>query len=202
MPDGADAHFYDDLDATRAQCWALLARGAADRRSGFHTIQIATLAPDGPRLRTVVLRGAEAETRRVRVHSDARAAKIAEIEADPRVELCAYDARAKIQLRLRGRAAIHRDDALADAAWAGSGDGARRCYRAVVAPGAPLPAPQAGDLPQEALAPAERDAGRAQFVVVALSVARIEWLYLAARGHRRAAFDWDGAGWAGRWLAP
>ncbi|MGF1660150.1 MAG: pyridoxamine 5'-phosphate oxidase family protein [Rubrimonas sp.] len=197
-----DAPFRDDLDATLAHAWAQLARGAADRRSGFHTVQLATLSPYGPRVRTVVLRGAEAAARRLRVHSDARAAKIAEIDADPRVELCAYDAKAKVQLRLRGLARVHRADALADAAWTASGDGARVCYRAAIAPGAVIAAPALADPSPEARAPADRDAGRDAFTAVAIDVSRLEWLWLGAGGHRRAVFAWRGADWDARWLAP
>ncbi|MGD9409624.1 MAG: pyridoxamine 5'-phosphate oxidase, partial [Thiohalocapsa sp.] len=53
-----DEHFYNDLDATFDQVWQRLGRGAVDRRSGFHTVQLASVGLDGaPRVRTVVLRG-------------------------------------------------------------------------------------------------------------------------------------------------
>jgi hypothetical protein len=101
---GTDAHFYNDLDATLGELWRRLARRVADRRSGFHTVQLASIGPDGmPWVRTVVLRGVEAAARRLRVHTDRRSAKFAEPAARPAVEVCAYDPRAKIQLRLRGR---------------------------------------------------------------------------------------------------
>lgn len=204
MDDGAfDADFYDDLDATLAQAWRLLVRGAADRRSGFHTVQLASVAPDGaPRVRTLVLRGADPATRGLRLHTDARAGKCADIAGEPRVEVCAYDARAKIQLRLRGRAALLREGALVEAAWAATGAGSRVCYRAEVAPGSPIAEPALGDPGAAARAPDDPEAGRAAFSALVIAVERLEWLYLAARGHRRAAFTWDGTVWSGQWLGP
>ena len=42
-----DEHFYNDLDATLGELWRRLARGVADRRSGFHTVQLASIGLDG-----------------------------------------------------------------------------------------------------------------------------------------------------------
>lgn len=197
-----DRAFYDDLDGARAEAWRRLARGVADRRSGFHTVQLATLGADGgPRVRTVVLRGVDAAARTLRAHTDARSDKATQMETDARAEICAYDAQAKIQIRARGVIAADRDGAAADAAWAGSAPGSRLCYRAAHGPGAPLQTPAQAD-PTEAMRQAGPDVGRENFMAMLLTVERLEWLYLAARGHRRAAFDWDGTGWRGRWLAP
>jgi hypothetical protein len=202
MDDPFDAAFYDDLDATRAEAWARLVRGAADRRSALHTVQVATGGPEGPRVRTVVLRGADPQARSLRFHTDQRSGKVAALTAEPRVEVCGYDPRAKIQLRLRGLATLHRDDALADAAWAATGAGSRLCYRAPLGPGTALDTPGLAD-PSDALRhPADPELGRSAFTAVTVSVAEIEWLYLAARGHRRAVFLWQDGVWRGQWLAP
>lgn len=201
MSEGFDDAFRDDLDATLDQVWLRLTRGAADRRSGMHTITVATMAPDGPQARTVVLRAADRAARTVRFHTDVRAPKVAELAADPRVALLVYDARAKIQIRLAGAATVHADDAVADAAWAGTAAGSRVTYRTPLAPGTPLADPGEAS-PGEVAREADGEAGRAVFRAVLVTVARIDWLYLAASGHRRAAFDLDGAEWRGRWLAP
>lgn len=202
MSAGFDAAFRDDLDATLAEAWRRLARGAADRRSGFHTVQLASIGADGgPRARTVVLRAVAPAQRLIRVHTDARSAKAAELAADARVEICAYDAAAKIQIRLRGLATPRRDDAVAAAAWAGSGQGSRMCYRAAVAPGAALERPEAADPQRRAREPLS-DLGRENFLAVTVAVARLEWLYLAASGHRRALYAWGDGALSARWLAP
>lgn len=198
-----EAGFYEDLDGSLAEAWTRLARATVDRRSALHTVQLATLGLDGgPRVRTLVLRGADREARRLRLHTDRRSPKAAELEADGRAELCAYDPKAKIQIRARGVIALHADDPLADAAWAGSQPGARVCYRTAHGPGAPLCDPALGDPRPEAREPAHPDVGREHFAALAMTVTHLEWLYLAARGHRRAAFDWADGAWRGRWLAP
>lgn len=198
----ADAPRLDDLDATLRQAWRLLARGVADRRCALHTVQLATIGLDGaPRLRTVVLRGVDAQAGVLRIHTDARSAKIAELAADPRAALHGYDARAKVQIRIDGRMASHADDAVADAAWAATGAGSRMTYRAAIAPGAGIDHPALAD-PAPATDDNDPDAGRSVFRALTLTAARLEWLHLAAGGHRRAAFVRDGALWRGQWLAP
>lgn len=195
-----DEHFYNDLDATLGELWRRLARGVADRRSGFHTVQLASIGLDGaPRVRTVVLRGVDRAARRLRVHTDRRSPKFAEIAERPSVEVCAYDPRAKIQIRARGLAEVVTADG-AEPAWAASGAGSRVCYRTPAGPGTPLADAAAVD--PEPTAPAHADAGREHFSVVLTTVARLDWLYLAARGHRRACFEWHEEGWQGTWLAP
>ncbi len=202
MSDGFDAAFRDDLDATLAEAWRRLARGAADRRSGFHTVQLATIGADGgPRVRTVVLRAVTPALRLLRVHTDARSAKAAELAAEDRVEICGYDAHAKMQIRARGVATVHAADAVADAAWAGSGQGSRMAYRGELAPGARLERPETLD-PVGAGREPLSDLGRENFLAVSVAVDRLEWLYLAAAGHRRAVYAWSGDAASARWLAP
>ncbi|MCZ8146567.1 MAG: pyridoxamine 5'-phosphate oxidase family protein [Roseomonas sp.] len=187
-------------DAALAECLAeafrRLARGVADRRAAFHTPTIATIGADGaPQARTVVLRGFETASRTLRMHTDGRSAKAAELARDARCALHLYDPGAKLQLRLSGHATLHAEDAVAEQAWADSRDFSRMCYAIEPAPGTPIAAPP----------PAPRDAsgGRAAFRVILLRFDRLEWLELAAGGHRRACFTWAGdAVPAMTWLVP
>lgn len=179
--------FAHDLAETLAHAWASLSRGVADRRSAFHTIGVATIGRDGrPRLRTVVLRAVEPSAARLRFHTDARADKIAELAADPRIALHGYDPGGKLQIRVEGRAVVHVGDVVADAAWAASRPMSRDCYGTRPAPGTPVSAPDAFALPADE---AERAAGRPNFRAVIVAVETIETLYLARSGHRRARFD-------------
>jgi len=179
-----------------ASAFRLLARGVADRRSPFHTPTLATRGADGaPNLRTVVLRGFDAASRTLRIHTDRRSAKAAEIAAEPRAMLHAYDPGAQVQLRLAGRARLHLDDEVAEAAWAASREMSRMCYAAAAAPGSPLAAP--APTPRDALA------GRANFAVVLMAVDSLDWLLLAHEGHRRARFRWEADGTlSAGWIAP
>lgn len=183
------------LEEALAEAFRLLARGVADRRSPLHTPTLATIGLDGaPRLRTVVLRGFDAAARRCRIHTDRRSAKVAELLRDPRAALHGYDPGLAVQLRLEGRARVHADDAVADAAWATSRPASRACYAIGPAPGSAVAAPPP--------APEDAHSGRANFAVVELEFAGLEWLHLDSAGHRRAGFAWDGGAPAATWLVP
>lgn len=192
--------FYDDLDASLAHALKMLARGGKDRRVASHTFTVATIALDGtPQPRVVVNRGYDSQTRSLRFHTDARSLKLDEIRADPRVAVHVYDAKAKIQLRMQALATIHTDDELRQGAWDATRDFSRICYRVVSAPGDTLDDPTslrftAGEGSEE---------GAENFVAVTLAIRSLEWLYLAAQGHRRARFVWDETGKIDQtWLVP
>lgn len=192
------ADWVDDLVETRRRAWALLGRGAADRRAAFHTPTVATIGLDGrPRLRTVVLRHVDQTLLTLRFHTDRRSEKITELQRDPRLGLHFYDPEAKIQVRLDATATINSDDPVADAAWAASQRMSRVCYGTLPAPGMPIEASDAFALPAD---DGQIAAGRSNFAAVVARVHKLEWLYLAHDGHRRAIFDEATA--AGSWLAP
>ncbi|MFE1602016.1 pyridoxamine 5'-phosphate oxidase family protein [Methylobacterium sp. ID0610] len=192
--------FYDDLAACLDEAWRLLSEGAAHRRGACHTPTLATLGRDGaPRLRTVVLREADAGARLLRFHTDARSDKAAEIAREPRVALHAYDPHAKIQIRAEGRATLHGADALAAAAWEAARPMSRTCYGVSPGPGTPIPRGDGYALPTDR---ATAEEGRARFRVVLVTVERLDFVYLAFEGHRRARFTWDGGTPAATWLVP
>ncbi len=193
--------WYDRLDATLAEAWRMVEEGPRDRRSPFHAPTLATVGADGrPRARTVVLREADAGARTLRFHCDRRSDKAAELRADGRATLHGYDPAAKVQIRLEGRASLHLDDAVADAAWAGSRPVSRLCYGTEPAPGEALARGGAYALPADE---DQAAAGRSNFAAVLVRVERMEFLYLAFAGHRRARFAWDAAGRLdAAWLVP
>lgn len=187
----------DDLGETLAEALRLLGRGVADRRHPFHTPTLATLGLDGaPQARTLVLRGCDPAGRGLRLHTDRRAGKWAELRAEARCALHLYDAGAAIQLRLAGRASLHDADAVADAAWEATRPFSRRCYAVEPAPASPVAAPPP--------APRDEAGARENFAAVVFRWHALEWLWLAAEGHRRARFTWpDSAdGPEATWLVP
>lgn len=193
MPDDPTSSL---LDAALAQAFDALARGVADPGSACHTPTLATRGLDGaPALRTVILRGFDPATRTLRIHTDRRSAKAAEIAADPRVALHGYDPAARMQLRLAGRASLHHHDAIADDAWATSRETSRMTYATAHSPGTPLPAPPA--------APTDPQAGRAHFAALLLRFDSLDWLRLDRAGHARASFAWaPGGAMTTTWIAP
>ncbi|MCZ8374736.1 MAG: pyridoxamine 5'-phosphate oxidase family protein [Beijerinckiaceae bacterium] len=193
---------WDDLEATLAEVWRCLGGGASTRRSAFHHPTIATTGPDGaPRLRTMILRGIEPEIRRLRLHTDIRGDKVADIAANPRVAVHVYDPGMKLQVRMTGLATISHGDPVARTAWQHSQPMSQACYGTKPAPGTTIAAGGAFVLP--ASHSPELAEGEVNFAVLRIVVETMETLYLAHGGHRRAAFAWEGATLVRKdWLAP
>jgi pyridoxamine 5'-phosphate oxidase len=189
-----------DLQEVLDEAMRLLSHAAADPRSPAHTPTVATVGLDGaPRLRTVVLRGFDAARRELRFHADARSPKVAELGRDPRLGLHVYDPAARVQVRLDVVATLHASDAVADAAWAASQPMSRVCYGAVPAQGTAIGEGGAYALPAS---DAQVEAGRTNFVAVIGRIQTLDWLHLAAAGHRRASFRWTGEACGATWRVP
>ena len=199
---------FDALDTAEARLWQALGRAAKDRRSPWHTPMLATVGADGaPQARVLVLREVNRAGRLLRLHSDSRTPKVAQIAADPRVSVLLYDAGARLQLRIAGVARAESDGAVAARAWGDANLFARRCYTAPEAPGALADGPISGLPPElERREPTEAESlqGRANFSVILIEIERMEFLHLAVTGHRRGAFDWhaEHQRWSGYWLVP
>ena len=193
----------DLLDALET-AWRLLARGAADRRSPVHTPVVASVDVDGaPDARVMVLRAALRTTAQLRFHTDARSPKCVALDGRP-VSVLAYHPGEAVQLRLSGTAQVVCDGPEVDRIWAASTPFARRCYLLESAPGTPIAAPASG-LPAwvEGRKPDEAELvpARANFALVLIDIAAIDWLHLAQEGHRRAVFV-AADGWRGEWRVP
>jgi pyridoxamine 5'-phosphate oxidase len=192
----------DDLAGIEGDIWGRLVRGKADRKSPLHTPVVGTADGD---LRVMVLRHVDRTAAALRFHTDLRSPKTGAIAAVPRVSLLFYDPGAKIQLRCSGDGQIGSTDAVTDAAWAASSAASRRCYLAPVAPSSGTAAPTSGLPPEyDSRLPsvAESEAGRANFATLTIILDRIDWLYLAHDGHRRALFERSGDQWSAGWLIP
>lgn len=188
--------YYDDLQLSLDEAWGLLARGALDRHSPLRTLAVATVADDGaPSVRHVVSRKVDRSAWNVRFHTDQRAAKFRELSRDPRIALVGYHPGAKTQIRLSGHATLLHGNDAARRVWQNVAVSSRACYRVATAPGAPIADPHA-------VTTIDGD-GEAHFTIVDVAVDALEWLYLAAQGHRRARYSRaaDGA-ITSEWLVP
>lgn len=194
MTNPARPPYYDDLAASRAEAWRLLSEAATDPLAPMRRLTLATVGLDArPRARTVVLRKADPGAWRVRFHADTRSDKIAEIAADPRTALCAWDRDERAQIRLEGLSRVHVGDDIARIAWVAVPDEARNLYAVEPSPGDAI-----GEGGAYAPAPGG-DGGFHHFAVVEVAVATLEWLHLGRGGHRRALFERAGGM---RWLTP
>jgi len=194
--------FSDQLEASLARAFEILASAASDRRAAMHTPSVATIGLDGsPRSRTVVLRHFDGNDRSLRFHTDIRSEKFQELNRDPRISALFYDVGEKIQLRLNGQATLHVTDRIADDAWSASQAMSRHCYATEPAPGSVISEGVEFTVPKGREL---TDAGRHHFCAVRMHFTRLEWLWLGSDGHRRALFDWNDAANAPkmRWLVP
>ena len=180
--------------------WKLLVGAVASARDPFHTPCLATIGPDGPEQRTVVLRYLDPDRRVLACHTDARSPKVREALAHPSCSWLFYDAGRKLQLRLIGRLTVHTESAFADGRWAVSRARSRACYNTGAAPGTPVSQPPQAP-PRIEGASSERQA-RSHFAVLSCEVSRFDWLCLDGAGHRRARFQWQSGAWAGEWISP
>lgn len=185
----------------------LLERGTSNRKDDFHTPVLGTISLDGaPEMRTVVFRKVFRESRKLLCHIDWRSPKAAEIKFDSRVSWLFYHVEEKLQLRVRGRAALHTNDELANTQWQNSALFSRRCYCGD-APGTQKEAPSSGLaeflVDREPTAEESERLGRQNFAVLSSSIDEIDVYELHVKGHRRSLFAWNEKGeQAARWLTP
>lgn len=186
-------------DETWRRIADVLDAAARSSRHPFHLLTVASVAADGtPHTRTVVLRRFNEGRREVWFHTDARSAKVAQLEHDARVALHWYSAGDRLQVRIAARAALHHRDDVARAAWTAAEPMSRACYTTPIAPGTVLAGfPVAPPAP-----PPDDDRGLASFVAVCCRFTGIEVLSLHATGHERVVLRLDGPAPTREILAP
>lgn len=186
------------LEALVADVWRRIADGLDGRWPPWGLPTLATMSGDGPRARVLALRAARVDTRTFVFHADARSDKVREIAADPRVTVIFWNPADGIEARFTGTAVLHREDAVAHAAWQGVSPLRRLASRSIEAPGAPLN--EARRIDALPLHPEHRGPGN--FAVIEAEVDRLDWLWVGSDDLRRASFVWTGAAWSGAWTVP
>ncbi|MEM8615606.1 MAG: pyridoxamine 5'-phosphate oxidase family protein [Pseudomonadota bacterium] len=183
----------DDFAELAARALALLGRGTVDRRSKLRWFTLATVSPEGlPQARTVVLRTVDRTARTLTLYSDARATKMADITAQPRVMCHFFDSDAMVQMRWSGQAIVHHEGAVWQRHWQGLTDRGKRDYASLAAPGAAEP-------------DTAYDASMAEvyFRAIEVQLQALDWLSLSRDGHRRARLQWsDDGDVTGDWVVP
>ena len=199
--------FYDDLAGTLERSWRLLEAAVADPTSPARTPVLISVDADGlAQGRTVVLRDFNRQQRQLKVYTDVRSAKVAQLRAQPNCTLVGYQPDPMIQLRLNTRAVIHHDNELTRDAWTVM-PGPNRCnYLTDPDPGSLSVEPTDGRpviTAESVPTQKENEIAYSHFSVIVFTVNELEWLYLPRRGHRRAQFIWDEAdSLQSHWLIP
>ncbi|WP_226780939.1 pyridoxamine 5'-phosphate oxidase family protein [Oceaniglobus trochenteri] len=169
--------------------WAQMERAMEHPDSPCRLATLATLG-NGAEARMVVLRHADQGQGVVEIHSDAAAAKVAQLRRDPRGSLVFWMPGDRFQIRLRVHFTVLTGSE-AGSHWGALSDGARRAYGGVPLPG------------EEMTGPTDHrpEARQDRFAVLRGQVEQIDMLHLGDP-HRRALFTASASGFAGGWIAP
>lgn len=162
--------------------WQHIIRGTKDRHHPARHPTLATLTPDGPDLRTLVLRAASRDTQTLEFHTDAASPKVAQIRENPNVAVHIWIPKANLQIRARAAAQLLPGD---QSLFAQLPETAQLNYQGP-APGARLPA-KTYPAPD-------------RFTRLLCHLAEIDALLLSTP-HQRAVFTAQ-SGWHGAWIAP
>ena len=195
--------YYEDFNEIEKKIWDLLTNAVKDRSSEFRTPVFICGNDKDLDGRVVVLRKADQQNNFVQYHSDIRSSKIEKIKSNPNCSILFYGKQEKIQLRIKAECKVHFNDDVTKESWDKTGHISRKCYLVTNGPGTESDKPTSGldnkfdnfDYTKE-----ESEAGYKNFCVIRCTVKSIEWLYLAAKGHRRALFDLENN--KKNWLVP
>ncbi|HMO45582.1 MAG TPA: pyridoxamine 5'-phosphate oxidase family protein [Rubrivivax sp.] len=175
----------DSLALIETSLWQELQLAAQQPGHEWRTLALGTVQGGEAQVRTVVLREVDAAAHELVFFTDARSAKVAQMQAQPIGALLCWSSRLSWQLRLRVALDVQSSGLKVSSCWARLKlTPAAQDYLSPLPPGSPVTEPYE---PQRA--------SREHFAVVSARVLSIDWLELHADGHRRARFSPDGAQW-------
>ena len=188
--------YYEDFNEIEKKLWSLLIRAVNDRSSEFRTPVFICGDKNSLDGRVVVLRKVDEKNISLQFHSDIRSTKIDIIKKNPNSSLLFYGKKEKIQLRMKVESNLHYNDEITKESWNKTGHISRKCYLVTDGPGTESKKPTSGldnkfdnfDFTKE-----ESEEGYKNFCVIKCKIKSIEWLYLAAKGHRRALIKFQGS---------
>ena len=197
--------YYNDLDKVYLKIWNTLNIGLINRDAAFHIPVFITGKNNISDGRIVVLRGINEKEKKIWFHSDIRSHKIKILKSNPLGTLLFYDKKEKIQLRITGKVKINYQNNVTKNSWEKTSHMSRQCYLGKNARGSEYEIPTSGlteNIDNSKYTIEESEIGYNNFCVVEIFVNTIEWLYLAAKGHRRAIFSINNNLIKKKWLIP
>ena len=166
-----------------------LTRGVKDRKHTFHTPVFCNVDNENSiESRVVVLRQFDSPNMVLNFHTDFRSPKILGLQQNNNSLLVFYDHKLKIQLRIKTTSIINNQNKVTQEMWEQTKLFSRKCYLTEKAPSSSTDLPEDGiDQSLGGREPTleESERGYKNFTVVQNQIQQIDWLYLAASGHRR-----------------
>ena len=197
--------YYNDLDKVYSKIWNLLKIGLQNRDTSFHIPVFICGNKNKSDGRIVVLRGVDEKDKKIWFHSDIRSNKVKILKSNSQATLLFYDKNEKIQLRISCNSKINYQNEITEKSWKKTAHMSRQCYLGEKAPGSPSLEPSSGlteNVDNLKYSLEESEIGYKNFCVVESFIKSIEWLYLAAKGHRRAYFTFKNNSLQKKWLIP
>ena len=195
--------YYEDFTEIKNKIWSMLNNAIKDRNSPFRIPVFICGNKDDFGGRIVVLRKSDQSNNFIQYHSDIRSNKIAKLKENKKASMLFYDKEEKIQVKLKVECIINHDNEITKESWSKTAHMSRKCYLVDNGPGTVSPTPTSGlkpELDNFEFTMEQSEEGYKNFTVIQCKIKSIEWLYLAAKGHRRAKFDLENN--KEQWLIP
>ena len=186
--------YYEDFKEIKKKIWSMLNDAVTNKSSPFRLPVFVCGNQKDFDGRIVVLRKSNQISNLLHFHSDIRSDKISKLKNNKNSSMLFYDKKEKIQVRIKVECKINHNNEITKESWSKTGHMSRKCYLIDNGPGIESPTPTSGlkpELDNFKFTMEQSEVGYKNFSVVQCKIKSIEWLYLAANGHRRAKFELD-----------
>ncbi len=184
--------YYENLEEIQNKYWSMLDDAVTNRASPFRIPVFMCTHQDEVDGRIVVLRKSDRENNLLQFHTDLRSPKVDILKKNNKASLLFYDKEEKIQLRVKVECEVNNQNYTTEESWKKTQHISRRCYLTDSPPGTVSENPTSGmisKLEDFDYTMEQSEDGYKNFTVIKCKIKSTEWLYLAAKGHRRAKFD-------------
>tara|TARA_B100000941_G_C28471786_1_gene536838 strand:+ start:801 stop:1400 length:600 start_codon:yes stop_codon:yes gene_type:complete len=195
--------YYDNFKEIENKYWSMLEDAVTNRNSPFRIPVFICANQNEIDGRIVVLRKSDRVKNLLQFHTDFRSSKINVLKRNSNASLVFYDKEEKIQLRIKVKCIINNQNSVTEDSWKKTKHISRRCYLTDDPPGTVSNNPTSGmisKLEDFDYTMEQSEEGYKNFTVIQCDIKSIEWLFLAAKGHRRARFDVESK--KNIWLVP
>ena len=184
--------YYENFSEIKNKIWSMLNNAVKDRGSPFRIPVFICGDQNDLDGRIIVLRKSDQSNNLIQYHSDIRSNKIDKLKNNKNASMLFYDKDEKIQVRLKVECTINYNNDVTKESWLKTGHISRKCYLIDNGPGTESDRPTSGlkpELDNFEFTMEQSEIGYKNFTVIQCKIKSMEWLYLAAKGHRRAKFD-------------
>ena len=174
--------YYENLEEIQKKLWSMLDDAVVNRNSPFRIPVFICADQNDIDGRIVVLRKSDQNNNLLQFHTDLRSQKENILK---KKKNASYEFNDKDQK-------IKNKNSISEESWKKTQHISRRCYLTDSAPGSLSGSPTSGmisKLEDFDYTMEQSEKGYENFTVIKCEIKSIEWLYLAAKGHRRAIFN-------------